>query len=131
MLLKKKGKLLKFVGALVFAASVASLSPIASSAAKGNWVGSSTANSISIMSSSKPDKHWATYDYKDMSSYLAKRVVAHTDWKGMYHCSRARLESSLVGIEGDSGRVWGMDKTVAYSGFVDPAITVAHTYWGN
>lgn len=96
MLLKKKGKLLKFVGALVFAASVASLSPIASSAAKGNWVGSSTANSISIMSSSKPDKHWATYDYKDMSSYLAKRVVAHTDWKGMYHCSRARLESSLV-----------------------------------
>ncbi len=141
MVTKKKGKLLKFVGTLAFVVSIVSVSPITSFAAEGgwtegegNWVGSSSTtnpNLISPMSSTTPDKHWATYDYKDENTYLAKRVVAHTNWTGMYHYSRARFESSIFGIEGDSGRVWGMDKTVAYSGYVDPSFTVAHTYWGN
>lgn len=141
MALKRKGKLVKLVGSLAFAVSLVSISPAISFAAEGgwtegqgNWIGSnpnSTIMSVSLMSATKPDKHWATYDYKSHSSYLAERVVAHTNWKGVYHYSRARYESKLVGIEGDSGRVWGWDKTVAYSKYVDPAFSTAHTYWGN
>lgn len=137
MALKKKDKLLRFIGALAIATSVASSSPITSLAAEGGWtegegywVGSSSSDNISLMSTTQPDKHWATFDYKDMTSYLAERVVAHTNWEGEYHYSRARYEGSL-GIEGDSGRIWGQDQTVAYSKYVDPAFTTAHTYWGN
>lgn len=138
MILKKNGKLLKIVGSLALAASIVSVSPIASLAAEGgwtegqgNWIGSSSSDSFSILSSTTPDKHWATFDYKDMSSYLAERVVAHTNWKGVSHYSRARYEGKILGISGDSGRVYGIDSTVAYSKYVDPAMGTAHTYWGN
>lgn len=137
--MEMKKNLLKIPATLALAASILAVVPTNQSLAAdgGGWIegqGYWTAtdpNSISIMAASSPEKHWASFNYKDKSTYLAKQVVGHTRWKDKEHYSRARFESKIFGIEGDSGRVWGVDSTDAYSSYIDPVLTVAKTYWGS
>lgn len=142
-----KKKLFKGVTTLAFAATLFSATAMSSSAAEGGWTegeGNWSSNTYSSKfgpslseqypgggGSTSPESHYATFNYKNYSSYQAKQVVAHTSWSGVYHYSRARFESSLFGVSGDSGRKWGTGSTVAYSSFVDPAGSIAKTYWGN
>lgn len=131
--------LLKIPATFALAASILAVVPANPSFAadSGGWIegqGYWTAtdpNSISIMAASSPEKHWATFNYQEKSTYLAKQVVGHTRWDGKNHYSRARFESSVLCIEGDSGRVWGMDSTDAYSAYIDPVLTGAKTYWSS
>lgn len=148
----KKMKLITVIGLSVFTLN---LSPVSSQAAEGGWVEDqgnwvmqdgqkvftssgeqndftegTTLQLATASASSSPDKHYATFKQYSHSTYVGERVTAHTEWDEVYHYSRARYEGFL-GVEGDSGRVWGNDITSATSGEVDPSFTKAHTYWGN
>ncbi|AQU77198.1 hypothetical protein [Priestia megaterium] len=142
MEIKKKTKLLKIPATIALAAAVLYTAPAASFAAEGGWTegegswvstdsqqASTFAIAAATTTSSTPEKHYATFNYQDKGTYVAKRVVAHTTWKGVYHYSRARFEGAF-GVSGDSGRVYDTGSTVAYSKYIDPVATVAKTYWG-
>ncbi|MGG4386180.1 hypothetical protein ABEX08_29690 [Priestia megaterium] len=141
MKVKKNSKLLKIPATIALAAAVLYTAPASSFAAEGGWTegkGSwistdsqqvSTFGTVTATATSSPQKHYATFNYKDAGTYVAKRVVAHTTWTGVYHYSRARFEG-VFGVSGDSGRVYGTGSTAAYSKYIDPVGAVAKTYWG-
>lgn len=131
-------KLIRFFTTLAFVATIFSIPPDTSLAAEGGWIegqgywtaSDSKSMTVGVLASSSPESHWAGFQWDERTSYIAERCIAHTRWSGVYHYSRARYEG-WFGVEGDSGRVWGMDATDAYSGWVDPAFATACTYWGN
>ncbi|TRZ40243.1 hypothetical protein CEQ21_04710 [Niallia circulans] len=135
-----KSKLFKIPATLALAAGILYVAPVTSHAAEGGWTEgegswiSENPSQFSIMATKvakKPQKHTASFNYKVHTTYVAKQVVAHTEWKDAYHYSRARFEGSFGRVEGDSKRVWGTGSTTAKSEYIDPVAVVAKTYWGN
>lgn len=66
---------------------------------------------------------------------LESRAVGSTTWPGVYHYTRAQMVEwrGLGRVTSDSGRVWGMGGTQAYSGWVfegELATHIAKTFYG-
>lgn len=86
-------------------------------------------NSSKFKVSNKPQKHRGVITQKFSGGVIYSRITAYTEWKDVRHYSRARFEG-VFGVEGDSGRVYGVGKTTAKSGWVDKFLSVGKTYWG-
>ncbi|WP_285767208.1 hypothetical protein [Peribacillus sp. SI8-4] len=134
--IKRKSKLFKITATCVFAAAVLCTVPNSSFAAEGgwtegegSWISTNSQQVSTFAAASKPQSHKATIETQTKSTYVAKRVVARTSWKGVKHYSRARFEG-MFGVQGDSYRVYGTGSTVAKSKYIDPVGAVAKTYWG-
>lgn len=77
--------------------------------------------------------HRGTRERDDSTDTTRYRAHGWTTWVGVYHYTRARMESSQGAILTDSKRIWGYDGTEAISPWwaVDPAINEkARTYYG-
>jgi hypothetical protein len=86
--------------------------------------------SISILST--PQHTGCREDYTE-SGQTYFRAHGWTTWVGVYHYTRARMETDFGGILTDSGRQWGSDGTEAISPWwaFDPDFDDhARTYYG-
>lgn len=78
--------------------------------------------------------HRGTREKDDSTSTTRYRAHGWTTWAGVYHYTRARMESSQGAVLTDSKRVWGYDGTEAVSPWwpFDPSINdKARTYYGS
>lgn len=77
-------------------------------------------------SSSEPDYHNGWSEYYDEHT---ERAVGETGWDGVYHYTRARMETLTGTVKTDSGRIYGNDYTMAKSPYAGSEYS-ARTYWG-
>lgn len=78
--------------------------------------------------------HKGKREEKSISGTTHSRAHGWTTWKGKYHYTRARMETSKGTVLQDSERVWGMDSTEAISPWnkFDPDQSdKARTYYGS
>lgn len=65
-----------------------------------------------------PPDHQSSAETKAENNAGYERVVAKTDWPGVYHYSQAWYQHRVTGGKKASNRVWGTGNTVAKSGWV-------------
>lgn len=87
----------------------------------------------SSMSTSSTPSHTGQREQTLINGTTNYQAHGWTTWVGVYHYTRARMETDFGGILTDSDRQWGWDGTEAESGWwaFDPDIPdYARTYYG-